>query len=107
MRTGVEQLIATMPGGDEFEIKLNIGMDALILSPGSTQVITDITSEELDYNMLKKLPGICGYIAKPGDTLWDIAKKYYTTVEKIMDMNKLASENIKPGMKLLITRTVM
>ncbi len=107
VRTGVEQLIATMPGGDEFEIKLNIGMDALILSPGSTQVITDITSEELDYNMLKKLPGICGYIAKPGDTLWDIAKKYYTTVEKIMDMNKLASENIKPGMKLLITRTVM
>ena len=106
VRTDVEQLITTMLGSDELEIKLNIGMDALILSPGTTQIITDIAQEELDYSMIKKLPGICGYITKPGDTLWDIAKKYYTTVEKIMDMNKLASESIKPGMKLLITRTV-
>ncbi len=106
VRMDVEQLITTMLGSDELEIKLNIGMNALILTPGGTQIITDISQEELDYNLLKKLPGICGYIAKPGDTLWDIAKKYYTTVEKIMDLNKLASENIKPGMKLLITRTV-
>ena len=104
VRTDVEQLITTMLGGGELEIKLNIGINALILTPGSTQVITGITQEELDYSMLKKLPGICGYIAKPGDTLWDIAKKYFTTVEKIMETNKLASENIKPGMKLLVTR---
>ena len=104
VRTDVEQLITTMLGGGELEIKLNIGINALILTPGSTQVITGITQEELDYSMLKKLHGICGYIAKPGDTLWDIAKKYFTTVEKIMETNKLASENIKPGMKLLVTR---
>ena len=44
------------------------------------------------------------YKVKSGDTLWDVAKKYYTTIEKIMDTNKLASENIMPGLKLLITR---
>ena len=94
VRTDVEQL----------EIKMSIGIDTLILSPGTTQVITDITEEALDYAVFKKLPGICGYIVKSGDTLWDVAKKYYTTVEKIMDTNKLASENIMPGLKLLITR---
>lgn len=104
VRTDVEQLITTMLGGDELEIKMSIGIDTLILSPGTTQVITDITEEALDYAVFKKLPGICGYIVKSGDTLWDVAKKYYTTVEKIMDTNKLASENIMPGLKLLITR---
>lgn len=107
VRTDTEQLITTMLGGDELEVKMNIGMDSLILTPGSTQVITDISEEKLDYAVIKKLPGICGYIAKPDDTLWNIAKKYYTTVERIMEVNKLASENIKPGMKLLITRLTM
>lgn len=83
VRTDVEQLITTMLGGDELEIKMSIGIDTLILSPGTTQVITDITEEALDYAVFKKLPGICGYIVKSGDTLWDVAKKYYTTVEKL------------------------
>ena len=30
------------------------------------------------------MPGITVYIVKPGDTLWDIAKKFYTTVEEII-----------------------
>jgi nucleoid-associated protein YgaU len=66
-----------------------------------------VNEEKLDYGAIKRLPGICGYIVKSGDTLWDIAKRYYTTIERIMETNKLASESLKPGMKLLITRTVM
>ncbi len=107
VRTDVEQLGVAMLGGDEMEIKLNAGISALILNPASTQIITGITEEELDYGTIKRLPGICGYIVKQGDTLWDIAKKYYTTTDKITETNKLASENLIPGMKLLITRTIM
>lgn len=107
VRTDVEQLGVAMLGGDELEIKLNAGIDVLVLTPESTQVITGVNEEKLDYGAIKRLPGICGYIVKSGDTLWDIAKRYYTTIERIMETNKLASESLKPGMKLLITRTVM
>lgn len=107
VRTDVEQLGVAMLGGDELEIKLNAGMDALILNPRSTPIITEVEETEQDYGAIKRLPGICGYIVKPDDTLWDIAKRYYTTIERIMENNKLASENLKPGMKLLITRTIM
>ncbi|MGN1188222.1 MAG: SPOCS domain-containing protein, partial [Lachnospiraceae bacterium] len=102
----VEQLNTAMLGSDELEIKFIAGLDALILNPMDTQVITELEEEPLDYNVIRKLPGISGYIVKSGDSLWNIAKKHYTTVERIMELNNLPSENIKPGMKLLITRSV-
>lgn len=54
-----------------------------------------------------KVPG--GYVAetksykvKKGDTLAKIARKFSTTVEKIMELNNLKSHNLKPGTILLI-----
>ena len=44
------------------------------------------------------------YIVKPGDTLWDIAKKYNNvTIDEIMNVNSgLNVKKLKPGMKLKI-----
>ena len=41
-----------------------------------------------------------------GDTLWDIAKKFYTTIENIMELNGLESEEVKPGDGLLLMKKV-
>jgi N-acetylmuramoyl-L-alanine amidase len=43
------------------------------------------------------------YIVQKGDTLWSIAKKYGTTVEKIKDINNLKSNLLSIGEKLLLT----
>ena len=53
---------------------------------------------------IKKLPGMVGYIVKEGDTLWNIAKRYSTTVSNIMEDNGLTSDVIKPGMRLMILK---
>ena len=43
------------------------------------------------------------YTVQPGDTLWDIAKKYEgLDIEKIKQLNKLKSAKIMPGQKLII-----
>lgn len=52
-----------------------------------------------------KIPGIVGYVVKEGDTLWSIAKTYFTTVESIREQNEEVSE-IKPGDKLLIVKEI-
>lgn len=50
-------------------------------------------------------PSMVIYIIKPGDTIWNIAKKYKTTMQKIIDTNNLEdSDNIKVGQKLFIPR---
>ena len=40
------------------------------------------------------------YTVKKGDTLYDIARKNKTTVDKLKKANKLSSNMIKPGQKL-------
>ena len=43
------------------------------------------------------------YTVQPGDTLWDITKKFQgLTVEKIKSLNKLNGNKIQAGQKLII-----
>ncbi|MBA7587229.1 hypothetical protein ES708_29250 [subsurface metagenome] len=45
------------------------------------------------------------YIVEVGDSLWKIAQKFGTTVEKIVALNELAEQRlIKPGQKLIISQ---
>jgi membrane-bound lytic murein transglycosylase D len=43
------------------------------------------------------------HIVQPGDTLWNIAKRYGgLTVEELKTINQLNSNNLKPGTKLKV-----
>ena len=46
------------------------------------------------------------YIVQKGDTLWSIANKYKTTVNKLKDINNLSSNLIVIGQKLLIPSNI-
>lgn len=52
------------------------------------------------------IAGIIIYYVKPGDTLWEIAKAYRSTVESIMKVNNLQDDKIFPGQQLLIPKKV-
>ena len=60
----------------------------------------------LDQGKIRSLPGITVYIVQPEDTLWDIAKRFYTTTEEISSMNELENEEISSGMPLLLVKKV-
>jgi membrane-bound lytic murein transglycosylase D len=52
---------------------------------------------------LTSLQGTKTYIVQPGDTLWDISKKFNgLTIEKIKTLNKLNNTKIQPGQKLIV-----
>lgn len=52
----------------------------------------------------KKGPSMILYVTQKGDCLWDIAKKYRTTVERLRLINDIESDNIEEGKKLLVVR---
>lgn len=48
--------------------------------------------------------GVLVYVVKAGDTLWDIAKSFGTTVEDIVTLNGLSSKRVKVGDRLKVKR---
>ncbi len=50
------------------------------------------------------LPDSNMYIVQPGDTLWDISRKFQgLTIEKIKTLNNLKTDKVKPGQKLIVS----
>ncbi|MBY0435464.1 MAG: transglycosylase SLT domain-containing protein [Cyclobacteriaceae bacterium] len=44
------------------------------------------------------------YVVQPGDTLWDISKKFQgLTIQKIKTLNNLKTNKLQPGMKLIVS----
>lgn len=43
------------------------------------------------------------YTVRPGDTLWDISKKYNVSIRALKKMNKMRTSRIRPGDRLRVT----
>lgn len=101
----IDQMTAVVTEGDEIEIRVSVLFDFIAFQKTRQRIMTDIKEEALDYEKIRKIPGIVGYVVKDGDTLWSIAKNYFTTVESIREQNEEIGE-IKPGDKLLIVKEI-
>lgn len=99
----VDQMTAIPTEGEEIEIRASVLFDFIAFHRVRQRIMTDMKQGPLDYDKIREIPGIIGYIVKEGDTLWSIAKAYFTTVESIREQNEDISD-IKPGDKLLIVK---
>lgn len=106
VKPSMEQISVMMLDGEEIEVKAGINLDTIVFDKIIEPIIIDLKEEELDMIKLQEMPGIVGYIVKQGDTLWQIAKNFYTTVESIMELNDLSDEEVSPGNKLLLMKQV-
>ena len=95
----VDQMTAIPTEGEEIEIRASVLFDFIAFHRVRQRIMTDMKQGPLDYDKIREIPGIVGYIVKEGDTLWSIAKAYFTTVESIREQNEDISD-IKPGDKL-------
>lgn len=100
----VEQLSIGLLGNDEIEVKAVAAIWGFMKKPVLIQNIENVAFRELDMKEQEKMPGIIGYIVKNEDNLWDLAKKYKTTMESIAEVNHLDKMELKRGQKILIFR---
>ena len=107
MASHVEQLLVTLAGSEEVEVKAVLAFDTFLRKPVHADVITDVEMRPADTEAQEKRPGIVGHIVQEGEDMWGLAQKYMTTIEGIKEVNGLESENIKSGDKLLIFKENM
>lgn len=106
LQADLEQLSTTMVDSNEIEVKATVSLNALVLCREEEFIIEKVEEKPLDMKKIQMMPGITVYMVKPQDTLWDIAKRFYTTVEEIQMLNELPDEEIKPSQPLLLVKKV-
>ncbi|PKM94824.1 MAG: hypothetical protein CVU84_07825 [Firmicutes bacterium HGW-Firmicutes-1] len=103
----VNYIGCTMVGGKEIEIKSTVQMNTIVFEENSVDIITAIDEKTIDMKAFQNIPGIVGYIVKDKESLWDIAKKYRTTIQNIKKANSLEDDIIGKGDKLIIVKELL
>lgn len=106
LKTDLEQLSTTMVDSDEIEVKAAVSLNVLVMRQEEAVIIDHVEEKPLDMEKIRSMPGLTVYMVKPEDTLWDIAKRFYTTVEEIRSLNELEEEKISPCQPLLLVKKV-
>ncbi|HEX3023076.1 MAG TPA: SPOCS domain-containing protein [Lachnospiraceae bacterium] len=106
VKPNLESISVILLDSDEIEVKAGVNLGTIVFDMITEPIITGISEKEINLDMLQEMPSIVGYITKPQETLWSIAKKYYTTVDKLKEINQLEQDTIHPGDKLLIVKAV-
>ena len=81
------------PPGENYELKVPKGYGEKLLSVRSE--VETLRNVEIPFRTRPTR-----YTVKPGDSLWKIAKKFGTSVEKLKYANRLSGSIIRPGQRL-------
>ena len=81
---------------------MSFNFDVNLVKESNINIIENITEEE---GKTKETYSIVIYYTKTGDTLWNIAKRFGSTVDEIAKVNNIdKTENVMQGQQLFIPR---
>lgn len=89
---------------NNYGISVNDIVDFNNLGTTFLQVGQQLLIPNKDNNEQNQVEGIT-YVVKPGDTLWNISKKYNVSVNEIKDANVLTNNMLSIGQQLIIPST--
>ncbi|MBQ7900977.1 MAG: DUF3794 domain-containing protein [Clostridia bacterium] len=95
----------SIDGADSINVRLVLRVASRLLSQYQVGAITDIDYDEQSKIDKSSQAGITVYFVQNGDEMWDIAKRYHTTADEIVSVNKLdANCTLSVGQQLLIPK---
>lgn len=101
----IDQIATQMMSGDEMEVKAMVSMNMTVFNRENIDVITDMEIKPIDWNKKAAMPGIVGYVVREGDSIWSIAKAYFSTPGSIREINGLTTDSITPGDRLIVVKS--
>jgi len=98
----------SMLSSTEIEIRIVIGINVKVKNEIVCPVIHKVTELPDDEKKFAEQPSIIIYFSQPGDNLWKVAKKYYTTIDDIQRVNNLTDRDlINPGQQVIIPKRIL
>ena len=98
----IEHTSYTMNGANSVDLRIILGLSvrSFITENISPVIGLEVTEESSP----GKKPCITFYFVRSGDTLWNIAKRYHTTVDALKECNNLSSDLLNIGQQIRICR---
>lgn len=88
----------------QLEWRGTLNVRVLVYDSKNEAILTDVKLSPIPAEVLEGLPGFAIYYVNRGDSLWQIGKKYYVSVERIKEINNLTDDMVKAGDRLLIVK---
>lgn len=105
IQAGVDQLQVNLLDNSEYELKAVISLGILALQKKKLSIIEEIREVQEAQGGQEELPGIVGYVVQEKESLWDIAKRYHTTVADIVETNGMKSPKAKAGDRIIVVKS--
>jgi hypothetical protein len=96
-----------MLSGREMELRFLLSFNTQVLQERQTNMITAIEIKDMGKDALDDMASMTVYVVQPGDSLWNIAKRYNTSIDDLLAVNELEAANkLCTGQKLLILKKI-
>ena len=92
----------SLSGADTVEVRAEVKICGCIYEITETCMMTDITLDEEHPKSKADLPALTLYFADKGEFVWDIAKRYNTSISAIMEENGLDGDELMERGMILI-----
>ena len=100
----VDQITVAIIDSREIDVKAVLYFKANVYQKWQERIVEQIQVQPADMEKMAALPGIAVYMVRDGESLWDIGKRYYVSIETLMQTNNLTSQEVRPGEKILIVK---
>ncbi len=97
----VSDITCSTVGSDKAEIKMSVNISMPVLKHVEIYACSDL-EPDLNRPKSQNMPTLTVYFASADEKLWDIARDYNTTVEKIKSENGLVSDRLEEKTVLMI-----
>ncbi len=87
---------------NKIDLRVEVRLNTIISKRNTAEIITDISCDKKMKE--KKCSALTVYFTEDGEILWNIARKYNTTVDAIISENDIRDNNISEKCMLLIPR---
>ena len=91
----------SVSGANNVDIKINFDIYAALYSCQRYDMVTDVMGDE-SKAIDKDTASLTVYYASEGEKIWDIARKYHTSLNMIKNENDLLEDTLKSDCMLLI-----
>lgn len=99
---GVTSMSYRITGSGGIEMRAQIKLSAAVFAPQNFKCIADVAADETKPKVKDKSAALTIYYADAGENLWDIARRYCTSVDAIKLENDLVSDTLENRGMLLI-----